>query len=92
MSSLDPDQLKARCAALRLPVNSLADLAGINKDTLHKIFNGTTMPRLDTLRAIVAALEAEERRVLAHLSALHPVPPVEVITPEYRMVLNGHAA
>jgi predicted transcriptional regulator len=71
MSTLDPDELKARCATLGLPVNRLAGLAGLNKHTLHKIFNGTCMPRLDTLRAIVAALEAEERRVLAHLLALH---------------------
>lgn len=72
MSTLDPDELKRRCLMLRLPVNKLAALAGVHKDTLHNIFDGRTSPRLDTLRAVSVVLEAEERRVLAHLLALHP--------------------
>lgn len=74
MSILDPEDLKARCAALRLPVLRLAVLAGLNKHTVHRIFDHTTSPRLDTLRALSVALEAEERRVLAHLMGLHPEP------------------
>jgi transcriptional regulator with XRE-family HTH domain len=103
MSILDPNEMKWRCRAIRLPVNQLADLAGINKDTVHHLFNGTKSPRLDTLRAVSAALEAEERRVLAHLAALHPFPvtmlPVPTPLPgppqwerDIRAVTNGVAA
>jgi predicted transcriptional regulator len=74
MSILDPEDIKARCAALRLPVLRLAAMAGLNKHTVHRIFDHTTSPRLDTLRALSVALEAEERRVLAHLAGLHPSP------------------
>jgi|GEM_PF-3010489 transcriptional regulator with XRE-family HTH domain len=93
-------QLRDRIRRIRLPEKELARLAGIHKDTLAKTLSARCDTKNSTLDKIERALVAEERRVLAHLIALHPdlssLPaggpvtlPSPVINPVAR---NGHGA
>lgn len=80
-------ELRRRIAALRIDDKVIAAQAGVHKDTLAKVLAGRCDPKISTLRNIEAALVAEERRVLAHLLALHPdlspvaVPPLGLPVP-----------
>jgi predicted transcriptional regulator len=65
-------QLRDRIRRIRLPEKELARLAGIHKDTLAKTLSARCDTKNSTLDKIERALVAEERRVLAHLIALHP--------------------
>ncbi|MFO0448863.1 MAG: helix-turn-helix domain-containing protein [Rhabdaerophilum sp.] len=91
--------IEARAKRIGLSLTELARLAGIAASTLlrHK---STHNPQLSTLEKINVALVAEERRVLAHLIALHPdlssLPaggPVTFPSPVTNPVArNGHGA
>jgi predicted transcriptional regulator len=65
---------KARCEMIGLTQVRLAELAGVSKFTVLRFIAGSSDIYASNERAIVEALEAEERRVLAHLDALHPSP------------------
>lgn len=87
--------LRRRIDELRIDDKVIAARAGLHKDTLAKVLAGRVDPKISTLQAIERALEAEERRVLAHLMALHPdfspvapVPPA----PAGAIYQNGVAA
>jgi hypothetical protein len=61
-----------RARILRVPVCQIASLSGTNVETVRMVLRGTSDSKRSTLEAIEAALVAEERRLLAHLIALHP--------------------
>ena len=71
---MDLGDLKARAAAVRLPVKDLARLAGLNKHTVHNAWSGRSDSLTSTRDKLGAALVGEERRMLDHLLALHGVP------------------
>jgi predicted transcriptional regulator len=65
------DAIEARARRIGLSMTELARCAGIAASTLFRD-RGSVDKKLSTLGKINAALVAEERRVLAHLLALHP--------------------
>lgn len=95
-----PEMLRSRREAVRLTVAELARLAGVDKHTIHRIEDAAHSPVSTTLDKIETALVAEERRVLAHLLRLHPLPsddrmePAPAVAPDAGAApyLNGRAA
>lgn len=69
---MDPAEIKARSAAIRLSGKDLAQAAPCSLTTVYNLFSGDA-GRSDTLKRIGAALVAEELRMRDHLLALHPV-------------------
>lgn len=68
-----PADLAKRCSALRLPQSELAALAGLDENTIGRAFKPEANPLMSTLRAMEAAIAAEERRLRDHLLTLHPI-------------------
>ncbi len=54
----------------------LAELSGLDKHTVGRVLSGDRNVLRTSESALVATLEAEERRVLAHLLALHTPEPL----------------
>ncbi len=69
------DEMAERAKAIRLPINRLADLAGVNKHTACYVLKGRPNMLLSTHQALQQALIDEELRVLSHLQGLHPAKP-----------------
>jgi predicted transcriptional regulator len=69
-----PAELAKRARAIRLQQKRLAELAALDESTVQRTLAGETTPLTTTADKIVHALEAEERRLLAHLIGLHGVP------------------
>lgn len=84
---------KARCETIGLKQVRLAELAGVSKFTVLRFLAGSADLYAANEKAIIAAIEAEERRVLRLLLALHGN---ESRVPSSGLheapVLNGHAA
>ena len=66
-----PSEAKDRARAIRLSNKELALLSGLDENTVSRAFNGNG-GLISTADRLAAAVEAEERRLLAHLLALHP--------------------
>jgi hypothetical protein len=68
-------EIKERAANIRLPINGLAELAGVTPSTAHaKTPDGRERDvRSSTLRKLAEALVAEELRLRNDLLSLHPV-------------------
>jgi hypothetical protein len=73
MSMSEGCELEARATAIRLQKRELAASCGLNKNTITNVFRGLGA-RTDTLKAIDAAIGAEEIRLRDHLVSLHPLP------------------
>lgn len=73
--------LDQRRKMLRLSVADLARLARLDKFTVYRAFNETCSPKIVTYNAIAGALEAQERRLLAHLLTLHPHAAAGLVSP-----------
>lgn len=63
---------RSRAAHIGLTQAHLAQVSGINHDTVNRLFGGKGSPHLSTLRRIEAALALEEIRLLNYLIGLHP--------------------
>lgn len=63
-------EIAARAAALRLPINELAALAGLNKHTAYAVVGGRRDCFSRTRDRLLDALRREEKRVLEHLLSL----------------------
>lgn len=68
---MSAEQLLERARRIRLPITTLADRAGVNLHTAHRLTKEQTDARCSTMTKVMSALEAEERDLLAHLSTLH---------------------
>lgn len=68
-----PMPLRQRAEYINLRQVSLARIAGIDKHTVGRVLAGDRNVLKSSQDAVRLALEAEERRVLAHLMALHGV-------------------
>lgn len=67
-------QIKERAENIRLPMNTLAALAGVAASTAHAHKGGVPRdPRESSLRKMSDALIADELRLRDYLLALHPV-------------------
>jgi len=67
---LNPETIFERASKLRYNVSDLAQAAGIDKDTAHKLKRGESFGRVTTVKKLEAALLAEEDRVREHLASL----------------------
>ncbi len=71
-----PEQLNGavvvqRAEAIRLPLNAVAAVAGLNKHTLSNLKRGRDV-RMSTITRALEAVVAEELRLRDRLNALHP--------------------
>lgn len=73
-------QIKERAENIRLPMNSLATLAGVAASTAHarKVSGEPRDLRSSTLRKLAEAQVAEELRLRDYLLGLHPVAATEM--------------
>jgi hypothetical protein len=72
MEFLQPTEIQARCAALRLHPREVAALASCHHNTVRGILRGAGAQGR-TLARVFAAIEGEELRLRNYLLALHPV-------------------
>lgn len=70
---LNMDEIEARREALRLPFKDLAEMAGLDHQTVARSLKRKNPPRYGSHEKIEQALLADERRQLSRLLALHPL-------------------
>ena len=69
---ISAEQIEGRRKAVRLPLDQLATLSGVEQNTVGRIMSGRSGGRVTTLQKLGEALVSEEIRLLRHLAALHP--------------------
>lgn len=74
---MQPEEIRDRCAAIRLPRQELAQRAPCSPVTVRRVFSGKTS-RTDSLDRLGATVVAEELRLRNYLLELHPVEPEPV--------------
>lgn len=71
MLPIDIVQIKQRADAVNLSLKKLAGRAGCDFTSVYRAASGKSDLRSRTVNKLAEALIAEERRLLAHLIALH---------------------
>jgi predicted transcriptional regulator len=74
------EDLKRRMDAIGLPQKRLAELASLDEDTVGRTLSKKTSPVMRTFDKMRAAVEAEEKRLLAELIARHGAAAPEAVS------------
>lgn len=64
------EDLEARRQAIRLPIRSLAEAAGLDEHTVGRVLAGRG-GLVATVEKLGRAIEAQEQELLAHLMRIH---------------------
>ncbi len=59
--------IRERVSAIRLPYKTLAEMAGVSEDTVHRVLSGRFDVRLSTISKIEQAVADEEDRLRREL-------------------------
>jgi transcriptional regulator with XRE-family HTH domain len=70
MQAVPSASLKQRADAIRLPVTVLAERAGLDEMTAHRVLRGKSDPRESTLLKLDRALAREEDKLFEYLAPL----------------------
>ena len=64
---MTPKEISERAAAIRLPIKTLAERAGVHEDSAHRALKQQVDPRASTVERLSDAVKAEEAQLRDHL-------------------------